>query len=422
MARFQGILRVLMGGLAAASLVACSGGSGSGSGGTPTSTGTVSFAMTDAPACGGQYESVFVTVTGLAVTGNDGQTHSVAFPTAPTPIDLLTLTGTKSAGLGDPIALPAGTYNQTRLILAPNEPGKAPANYVITAAGAEVPLTTPSAQQSGFKIIGPFTVDAGNTVDVVVDFNACRSIVSAGASGKLLLKPVLHAISQATAGDITGALGVNGAGAVVHAEDATGLIYRTTMADVNGNFTLSPLLATGSGAGYNIVVAPPQPLAPSTMPQPSLVPDVVLDVPVTAGQGTIVSTAAAPMPVRPPSAYETYSGNINLATADADTLVLAQQTVSNGAGASSIISFAQTNGVPGAASNSASYSVTFPVDAPYVGTYSPGVTPAFSQAQVLPAITVAAFGSDGSTGTAASPAAPDITMSGSGNTTYQDSN
>src|SRR5204863_4577369 len=51
---------------------------------------------------------------------------------------------------------------------------------------------------------GKFTIAAGQSADLDIDFNACASIVKAGASGKFLLKPVLHAgeasVNNATIG------------------------------------------------------------------------------------------------------------------------------------------------------------------------------------------------------------------------------
>jgi hypothetical protein len=54
-----------------------------------------------------------------------------------------------------------------------------------------VALTTPSADQSGLKLNTDMDVTGSQTADFVIDFDACKSIVSAGGSGKYLLKPVL---------------------------------------------------------------------------------------------------------------------------------------------------------------------------------------------------------------------------------------
>ncbi len=419
------LARILCSGLAAGltlALAACSGGGSAGTGG-----GTASFSLTDAPACGGQFQQVVVTIAGIEVTGNGAAPYTLTLD-KPIQQNLLDLTNGKFANLG-PIPMPAGTYNQTRLILAANAPGTGgtPANYVVTPDGATHALKTPSAQQSGFKVIGPFTVNAGNTVGVMVDFDACRSVVNAGNSGQYILKPVLHAIVQDTAGFITGALGTTGAGAVVYAEDASGLTFKSTVADSNGDFNLSPLPATGTTGApsyYNVVVTPPQPVAPNPVAVPDFTPGIVINVPVTANQGTIISTDGAPLLLQPATTSQTYTGTLTLATPDADTLVVARQPVINGANADTV-TFAQTMGVPAVASGNttSTYSLTFPAGQPNVATYVAGSTPTFPPptSTTSPTITVSAFGSDGSTGTAASATSPNITMSGTSDTTYQNS-
>ena len=79
-----------------------------------------------------------------------------------------------------------------RLVLAGNGSTAPYANSAIpTGSTDEVPLATPSAEQSGLKINTNIDVIGSQTADFVIDFDACKSIVSAGKSGKYLLKPVL---------------------------------------------------------------------------------------------------------------------------------------------------------------------------------------------------------------------------------------
>ena len=76
--------------------------------------------------------------------------------------------------------------------------------HVLAADPANpIPLTTPSAQQSGLKLNAkPFDVAEGQTVELVLDFDAARSVVRAGNSGKYLLKPVITVIAVLDAGHI----------------------------------------------------------------------------------------------------------------------------------------------------------------------------------------------------------------------------
>ncbi len=109
-----------------------------------------------------------------------------------------------------PTNIPAGSYNQIRLILAPNKPILN--NYVILKDNPDpIPLTTPSAQQTGLKVIGKFTVTAGAFNTIVLDFNPNDAIVVTGKPGKIILKPTGIRInqvfnSQANAGGITGTI------------------------------------------------------------------------------------------------------------------------------------------------------------------------------------------------------------------------
>jgi hypothetical protein len=104
-------------------------------------------------------------------------------------VDLLSLTNGKLEDIGQTV-LPTGKYTQLRLVLADNN-GAPFANSAKPTGQAEVALQTPSGQQSGIKTTIDITVSADKTADFVLDFDACKSIVAAGGSGKYLLKPVL---------------------------------------------------------------------------------------------------------------------------------------------------------------------------------------------------------------------------------------
>ena len=228
-------------------------------------------------------------------------------------------------------------------------------------------------------------------------------------------RPVIVGIPKGRSGTITGTVSP---GAVVYAEDIQGHIVKSTVADSNGTFTLSPLPATASGSsGYTVVVASPQPVTGATLPAPDMAPDIVLAVPVTAGQGTILSASALPADS---SADVTYSGNITLATPDSDVLVVAQEPVTNPSDSTtSTVMIAESLAIPATASGNtvSTYSLTFANINPEIAVYnSSGLT--FAPSPSLPTIRVLGFGSDGSTGTA--PATPpyDFIMSGTGDTTF----
>ena len=193
----------------ALALAGCGGSSES----TSQEVGTLRVAMTDAPACG--FDAVHVTVTRIRVhrsetaADEDGGWRDLTV-SPPRKLNLLDLQNGVLADLGQ-IELEAGRYMQVRLVLD----AAAGSNTVTPTGGTELALRTPSAQQSGLKLKHVFDVAADQTVDLVLDFDACRSIVKAGNTGNYLLKPVLTAIPVVTSGTIAGSLGAAGSGAVV---------------------------------------------------------------------------------------------------------------------------------------------------------------------------------------------------------------
>lgn len=343
---------VLAGGLL---LAAC------GSGGGSVATGTVSASLTDSPSCG--YDHVYVTVSQVSVNGG-GTWYDINLP-APRKIDLLSLTNGALESLGQ-TALPAGTYQQVRLMLVPNpNGGSGTLNNSVVPSGqsAEVALDTPSAVQTGIKINtrNPFTVQAGTLVDVVLDFNACQSVVTKGKGGGngpsgYLLKPVVTATPAVVSGSIDG---YTMPGATVYAEQA-GSIVRGTVADNNGYFKLSPLEQSTAAGNYDVVLGG---TVPSTTNSAAVTynSSILAGVPVTAQANTSLSSGTAPIALTT-ATTGTVSGTVTYASSTSSPVALyAQQTVS---GNPYVIS--QTN----ADSTTGSFSFTLPTSAPSYGVYS----------------------------------------------------
>jgi len=272
-------------------------------------------------------------------------------------IDLLNLTNGALLSLGE-APLSAGTYQQVRLVLAAN--GSAPPwanSVVLTSTATETALKTPSGQQSGYKIIGPFTVQAGTLVDLVLDFNACKSIVVAGASGKYLLKPVVTAIAEAVSGSISGTTMPNSR---VYAEQqsSTGpVIVAGTVADsTTGAFILSTILESSAGGDVDVVIVPP---APTT--EPGQATYIVQDVPVSPGGTTSIGTIN-PLAA---STINAASGTVTVSGLPGAANLVADQTVTSMVRAYEITSTLTTTG---------SYSMPLAASGPWLGTYS-GILP-----------------------------------------------
>jgi hypothetical protein len=271
--------------LAVAGLVftlgACGGGSDTG--GTGAGSGTLRVALTDAPACG--YDHVYVTVDRVRVhqssTAADGDAGwaEVALP-APLRVDLLGLTNGVLQELGQ-TPLPAGRYTQLRLVLAPNGNGNAApiANAIrLTGDTEDTALVTPSGQQSGLKMNVNIDVAANQMVDAVLDFDACKSIVRAGNSGRYLLKPVIRVTPRYISGVLGYVdLGLVGPGTTLSLQQA-GVVIRSTVPDATGRFLLQPV-APGT---YDLVLS-----------APGRTTTVITGVPVTADTVLSLNTAAA---------------------------------------------------------------------------------------------------------------------------------
>ncbi len=220
----------------------------------------------------------------------------------PRRIDLLELTNGTLEELGQ-TDLPAGTYNQVRLVLAAND-GKNPmANAVKPTGSAEVPLRTPSAQQSGLKLKSDFEVAEGGLTDLVLDFDACKSVVKAGGSGNYNLKPVLT-LAKRTQTGIEGYVSLSLEGVRVSAQQ-DGTVVRATVPDANGKFVL-PFLPAGS---YDVVIVSE---THSTA--------VVSSVPVGTSTVSLNASAAAIAP--PASTLRQITGTTSVAGSGTPTLVL----------------------------------------------------------------------------------------------------
>jgi hypothetical protein len=183
-------------------LVSCGGGGGGGGGGSgvPGSTGTVSVGLTDASTT--DYRAVYVTISEVAVHRDGGNWDIVSSPNKT--VNLLDLVNGIRQDLGL-ATLPTGHYTQMRLILdskpdtSLNILSRAHpyANYFIdnSSTPQEIELKVPSGFQTGIKIVKGFDINANQTTELVLDFDAARSIVKAGASGKWLLKPTIKVLN-----------------------------------------------------------------------------------------------------------------------------------------------------------------------------------------------------------------------------------
>ncbi len=166
-----------------------------GGGGGAAPTGNLQVAITDSPAFQ-TFSSVHIKIDKVVVVpagkegvaDNDPGLLTVATFPSGTDVDILKLHFLQQVLGTAPV--PPGTYNQVRLILAPN-PSTPPFNnyFILAGSSTQVALTTPSAQETGVKVNGRFTVTAGVLNTILLDFNPNEAIVQRGHSGQNNLKP-----------------------------------------------------------------------------------------------------------------------------------------------------------------------------------------------------------------------------------------
>ena len=260
-------------------LISCGGGGGGSSGIGVVETGTVSVALVDSAS--EDYAGVYVTINDIQfhLGGNENSPNnwksvqgSVEYPVT---VNLLELVNGVRLDLGL-VELPAGHHTQMRLIIGDEaEQGTINilsqahpyANYVIIdkdpgdAINPEIhELKVPSGDKTGIKIVGGYNIAANQTTELILDFDACRSIVQAGNSGQWLLKPTIkmgemvrYSIikGQVTDGDITEPEILGLEGVLVSAQQ-----YDSEASDVKDEVIVKASTLTDENGFYSLFVEP----------------------------------------------------------------------------------------------------------------------------------------------------------------------
>lgn len=197
----------------------------------PAPMGTLRVALTDAP--NQEVEAVNLVVTRVEIhhTGSDTSTGWTTLTTDSASYNLILLRNGTMVNIAQ-VSVPAGSYDQVRLILG--------ANNTVVVDGVTHPLTVPSGQTSGVKVFGTFNVPAGGTQEIVLDWDAARSVHETGA-GDWIMNPVVRLVVLSQTGRISGTVLPTSVTTTVRALSG-GDTIQTTVPGPNGNFTLAALL------------------------------------------------------------------------------------------------------------------------------------------------------------------------------------
>ena len=244
---------------------------------------TISVRLVDAP---GDFKAVNVEVVDVMIKmddDNDDDSGWTSLEAENEIINLLDFTGGISKVLVDRFAIPAGTLSQMRLVLGDG-------NTIVVEndleEDEEFDLKTPSAQQSGLKLKVNAVIEEGYAYDFILDFDVEKSVVIAGNSGNIILKPVLYVSTEVNSGIIEGTVEPSDVASVVSVlvddngtpeTDDDFVISANT--DANGQFAL-----WGVPAGtYDLMINPD---AASVYTQ-----TIVEGVTVVNGETTVIQEA-----------------------------------------------------------------------------------------------------------------------------------
>jgi hypothetical protein len=340
--------------------------SGCGGGGSSTSQpssqqGMLNVSMTDASTSG--FDAVFVTVSKFRVhqsataSENDPGWSEITL-NPPKKLNLLKLTNGVLESLGQ-MPLSAGHYTQLRLVLVMNTASNPVANSVVlTGTDTEIPLITPSALQSGIKLINEFDVAPGQRVDLVLDFDALKSIVSRG-NGSYALKPVIKVIPSVLTG-IDGFVDPHMlSDNVMVSSEQSGTVVRSTVPDPQTGEFLIDHLAAGN---YDLVIT-----------ADGFTTAVIAGVPVSnvtsSALVTIVSTSSAPITLLTSTVHH-LSGTVTLNPPSTTTVAFVATTQTfTGGGPTVTVKTTAADMLTGA------YALALPAEGPLLGFYGTGTLP-----------------------------------------------
>ena len=191
-----------------------------------TGYGRMKVSAFDAPPPSG-IEHIYLMIAEVSVHSSDRGWVILAEPNET--YDFLELINGATAVLAD-TTLEAGHYTQMRLVLGE-------ANEIVVD-GEPHPLTIPSGEQSGVKLNLNVEVSDDELIEVLVDFDASKSIT--WTPKKYMLRPSFKTFTRVVSGTLSGvvkdAAGVGILNALVEASSSDDMV--STVTDSTGAYTL----------------------------------------------------------------------------------------------------------------------------------------------------------------------------------------
>jgi len=213
------LLRLLIFGLFALLTISCSSDVTS-----PEQNGTLKLNLTDAPS---GYDAVNITFSEISAHIDSDWISVVGEPIT---VNLLDYNNGETFLLGSE-SLPSGKYTQIRLFIT---------EASVTVDGELHSMTVPSDK---LKIGPQFTIEDGITYELVIDFDASRSVVVSGPKDdpKYKLKPHIRAVPMAVTGSISGNVTNHENNPIAYAIQGEDTLTSSIVRD-DGTFTLGFLL------------------------------------------------------------------------------------------------------------------------------------------------------------------------------------